>query len=109
MQRIAILGAGGAGKTVLARQLGQLLGLPVTHLDQLRYDPDWNLVPEATFTAAQRRMVAGDAWIIDGNSQAYRRRLRPHLTRVREVRPFLSAAAPTQSAGRCASTAHKPN
>ncbi len=70
MQRISILGAGGAGKTILARQLGQLLGLPVTHLDQLRYDPDWNLVPEATFTAAQRQLVAGDFWIIDGNSLA---------------------------------------
>jgi adenylate kinase family enzyme len=41
MQRIAVLGAGGAGKTVVARRLGHLLGLPVTHLDQLRYDPSW--------------------------------------------------------------------
>jgi adenylate kinase family enzyme len=70
VRRIAILGAGGAGKTVLARRLGQLLGLPVTHLDQLRYDPDWNLVPEEAFTAAQRQLVAGEAWIIDGNSLA---------------------------------------
>ncbi|GAA3348766.1 DNA topology modulation protein [Amorphoplanes nipponensis] len=70
MQRIAVLGAGGAGKTVLARRLGHLLDLPVTHLDQLRYDPAWNVVPEETFTAAQRRLVAGDRWIVDGNSLA---------------------------------------
>ena len=70
MQRIAIVGAGGAGKTVLARQLGHLLGLPVTHLDALRYDPAWNVVAEATFTAAQRELVAGDSWVIDGNSLA---------------------------------------
>jgi hypothetical protein len=86
VQRIAILGASGAGKTVIARQLGQLLGLPVTHLDQLRYDPDWNLVPEADFAAAQRQLVAGEAWIADGNTlaslpirAARRRRLRPHF------------------------------
>ncbi|MEU4244223.1 topology modulation protein [Actinoplanes sp. NPDC026619] len=70
MQRIAILGAGGAGKTVLTRHLGELLGLPVTHLDQLRYQPDWTLVAEQAFTAAQRDLVAADAWIIDGNSLA---------------------------------------
>jgi adenylate kinase family enzyme len=70
VQRIAIVGAGGAGKTVLARQLGHLLGLPVTHLDALRYDRAWNVVAEEEFTAAQRAMVAGDSWVIDGNSLA---------------------------------------
>jgi adenylate kinase family enzyme len=70
MQRIAILGASGAGKTVLAWQLGELFDLPVTHLDQLRYDPAWNLVPEETFTAAQRALVAASRWVIDGNSAA---------------------------------------
>ena len=70
MRRIAIVGAGGAGKTVLANQLSGLLGLPVTHLDALRYDKDWNVVPEAEFVAAQRTVVANDRWIIDGNSAA---------------------------------------
>lgn len=68
--RIIVLGAGGAGKTVLARKLGALLGLPVTHLDQLRYRSDWTLVPEDVFVAAQRDLVAGEAWIVDGNSLA---------------------------------------
>jgi adenylate kinase family enzyme len=67
-QRIVVLGAGGAGKTVLARQLGGLLGLPVTHLDQLRYRPDWTVVPDETFVAAQHELVTGARWVIDGNS-----------------------------------------
>lgn len=70
MQRIAVVGAGGAGKTVLARQLGHLLGLPVTHLDQLRYDADGNVIGEAAFVAAQRELVAKACWVIDGNSLA---------------------------------------
>lgn len=70
MRRIAILGPGGAGKTRLARHFGQLLGLPVTHLDQLRYDADWNRVPEAAFTAAQQQRVSASSWVIDGNSTA---------------------------------------
>jgi adenylate kinase family enzyme len=69
-QRIVVLGAGGAGKTVLARQLGDLLALPVTHLDQLRYRPDWTVVPDETFVAAQHELVAGTRWVIDGNSLA---------------------------------------
>jgi hypothetical protein len=33
VKRIAVIGAGGAGKTRLARALGQALDLPVVHLD----------------------------------------------------------------------------
>jgi adenylate kinase family enzyme len=68
--RVAILGPGGAGKTVLARKLAELLNLPITHLDQLRYDADWNIIPEAEFVAAQRKRVMGERWVIDGNSLA---------------------------------------
>ncbi|MBX7267779.1 topology modulation protein [Micromonospora sp. Llam7] len=70
MQKIAIVGNSGAGKTVLAHRLGALLHLPVTHLDALRYDTDWNLVPEAEFADQQRAAVTADTWIIDGNSLA---------------------------------------
>lgn len=70
MRRIAIVGAGGSGKTVLANQLAGLLGLPVTHLDAQRYDEDWTVVLEAVFVVAQRTVVANDRWIIDGNSAA---------------------------------------
>jgi adenylate kinase family enzyme len=70
LQRVAIIGAGGAGKTVLANQLSVLLDLPVTHLDALRYTPTWHRVPEDEFVAAQRKVTATDRWIIDGNSLA---------------------------------------
>ncbi|GID61624.1 topology modulation protein [Actinoplanes couchii] len=70
MRRIAVVGAGGAGKTVLANQLGARLGIPVTHLDALRYDTGWNLIAEDEFAARQRAAVAADRWITDGNSLA---------------------------------------
>ncbi|RSM50533.1 topology modulation protein [Actinoplanes sp. ATCC 53533] len=70
MQRIAIVGNGGAGKTVLANKLGRLLGIAVTHLDALRYAEDWMPVPEELFVARQREAMEAGRWIIDGNSLA---------------------------------------
>ncbi|MEU8655891.1 topology modulation protein [Actinoplanes philippinensis] len=70
MRKIAITGNSGAGKTTLANRLGTLLEIPVTHLDALRYDSDWNRVDEAIFADQQRTAVTADTWIIDGNSLA---------------------------------------
>lgn len=70
MHRIAIVGNGGAGKTVLANKLGRLFGIVVTHLDALRYAEDWTPVPEQVFVARQREVIAAARWIIDGNSLA---------------------------------------
>ena len=70
MQRIAIVGNGGAGKTVLANKLGRLVGIAVTHLDALRYADDWTPVPEEMFVARQRAVMVAGRWIIDGNSLA---------------------------------------
>jgi adenylate kinase family enzyme len=70
MRRIAVIGAGGAGKTVLANRLGDLLGIDVVHLDALRYDQHWQTVDDDRFAAAQRAVVTRPAWIVDGNSLA---------------------------------------
>lgn len=42
--------------------------IPVVHLDTLRYDESWGLVPEEEFVAAQREIINRSSWIIDGNS-----------------------------------------
>jgi adenylate kinase family enzyme len=67
MQRVVILGPGGAGKSTLARRLGTLTGLPVVHLDRHFWRAGWVETPRDQWRVVQRELFAGDAWIADGN------------------------------------------
>jgi len=67
VERIAIIGCGGSGKSQPARRLGARVGLPVTHLDVVYYDDEWNTLPAEKFAAIQEGLVATPRWVIDGN------------------------------------------
>ncbi len=67
MDRIAIIGCGGSGKTVLAGHLASRLGLEVVNLDKLYYDDGWNSTPAEKFADIQRELVAAGQWLIEGN------------------------------------------
>ena len=67
MERILIIGCGGAGKSTLARQLGEKLELPVVHLDKLFWKPGW---VEESFEEFDRKLaieLEKTRWIMDGN------------------------------------------
>ena len=66
-RRILVVGSGGAGKSMLAIQLGRRLALPIVHLDALYWRPGWQPNPAAEWRDTGQRIVARDAWIIDGN------------------------------------------
>lgn len=66
-KRILIIGNGGAGKSTLARALGEKLGLPVVHLDKLWWLPDWVTRSPEEFDALLENELAAPEWIIDGN------------------------------------------
>ena len=67
MDRIAIVGCGGSGKSHLARVLAARLGITPVHLDALYYDENWQPLDQETFASLQRDLVAAPRWIIDGN------------------------------------------
>lgn len=67
MERIIIIGCGGAGKSTLARQLGEKLKLPVVHLDRLFWKPGWVQVSQEEFDALLQEELSKEKWIMDGN------------------------------------------
>ena len=67
MQRVVIIGCGGAGKSTLARQLGEKLNLPVVHLDKLWWKPGWVESSREEFDAKLAEELAKPQWIMDGN------------------------------------------
>jgi len=67
VRRIAIVGCGGSGKSVLAKEVGRRLGLPVVHLDAHYWRPGWVPTSDPEWEEIQSRLVAADAWVMDGN------------------------------------------
>jgi adenylate kinase family enzyme len=67
MDRILILGSGGAGKSTLSRELGTILDLPVIHLDRLFWHAGWIDTPREEWAKTIEEKIAGPKWIMDGN------------------------------------------
>jgi hypothetical protein len=67
VERIAIVGCGGSGKSRLAAVLAARLGITPVHLDALYYDAEWTPLDQETFAAIQRELANAPRWILDGN------------------------------------------
>jgi adenylate kinase family enzyme len=72
-RRIWIVGPTGAGKSTLASALAARLGVPAIHLDDIHWQPGWVELPRAELIERVGPIVAGDAWVIDGNYSDVRR------------------------------------
>ncbi|HOU15824.1 MAG TPA: adenylate kinase [Anaerolineae bacterium] len=66
-RRIVVIGTTCAGKTTLARDLGERLRVPHVELDALHWGPNWTPAPTETFRAAVAEALSGEAWTTDGN------------------------------------------
>ena len=70
MDRIAIVGCGGSGKSWLARSLGSLLGVTPVHLDGLYYDLNWKPLDHDRFAALLRSRRAIRDYLAGVTAQA---------------------------------------
>ena len=64
-QRVVVIGCSGAGKSIFARRLGDTTGIPVTHIDQLFWQPNWVQTPKSLYLERLSAVVAQERWIIE--------------------------------------------
>lgn len=67
MQRVAIVGPSGAGKTTLANELAPLIGASAIDLDALFHQADWIPTPTPEFRTKVIEATEADRWIVAGN------------------------------------------
>jgi adenylate kinase family enzyme len=67
MKRVVILGRGAAGKSTLARRLGEMTGLPTIELDKLFWQSGLAPTLPAEWAALQEQVTRNDSWILDGD------------------------------------------
>jgi len=65
--RVLVTGMAGSRKSTFSRSLAAKTGLPVIHLDLQFWKRGWVAPPEREWREKQGGLLAGDAWIADGN------------------------------------------
>lgn len=70
MQRVMIVGGPGSGKSSLARELGEVTGLPVYHMDLVHWKPGWTRRPMVEKWQLVREIEEREAWIFEGGYSA---------------------------------------
>ena len=66
-RRVVVTGLAGSGKSTFALALASRTDLPVIHLDLFFWKPGWVVPSETEWREKQRGVLAGDAWIAEGN------------------------------------------
>jgi adenylate kinase family enzyme len=69
-RRVVVTGLAGSGKSTFARALSAKTGLPVIILDFHFWKPGWTEPTEDEWRDKQRRLLASDDWIAEGNDPA---------------------------------------
>ena len=70
MQRVSIVGCSGSGKTTVGRRMAESLGTHCVELDSIFHQPGWTPLATEEFRCRVADVVAGEAWVIDGNYTA---------------------------------------
>ena len=76
-RKIIVLGCAGSGKSTLSKELRDVTGLPLFHLDNIWWKPDKSHISRAEFDQKLDEILLTNRWIIDGDySRTYEMRFR---------------------------------
>jgi adenylate kinase family enzyme len=67
VERVAVVGSPGSGKSTVAEALSVGLGLPHLELDSVFHQPGWQGLPADEFRGVVRAFTDRPAWVVDGN------------------------------------------
>jgi adenylate kinase family enzyme len=67
VNRVAVVGTSGSGKTTFAGALAARLGCHHVELDALHWDPNWTMAELDVFRQRVADATAGQAWVADGS------------------------------------------
>lgn len=77
-RRIHVVGNTSAGKSTLATQLAEAIGVPMVELDALNWLPNWVGLHHTNPEELERRMAeatAGDGWVVAGSYSGFAERV----------------------------------
>lgn len=66
MNKIAVFGKPGSGKSTLSKALASATGIPLYQLDSIVYKKNGELVDRSSFDQAHESILSSESWIIDG-------------------------------------------
>jgi adenylate kinase family enzyme len=64
---VSVVGNAGSGKTLLARRLAEILGVPHIELDAIHHLPGWEPIDPDVFVTEVDTLTSAGGWVIDGN------------------------------------------
>ena len=67
VNKILIVGSAGSGKTTFAKKLGEIVNLPVIHLDKEYWKPNWEKPDHDEWIKKLDILLSKEKWILDGN------------------------------------------
>jgi adenylate kinase family enzyme len=67
MNRVAVIGTSGSGKTTFARALAYKIGCHHIELDALHWEPNWVEAPTEVLKARVELATRSKCWVADGN------------------------------------------
>ena len=66
-KKIMVIGSPGSGKSTFSRQVAEITGLPLIHLDKHYWNFGWIETPKNEWLKKHEALISGDEWVTDGN------------------------------------------
>ena len=66
MNKIAVFGNAGGGKSTLSKRLAEMTGLPLVALDLIKYKPGGEEISDQEFKKIHNELLQQKQWIVDG-------------------------------------------